>query len=477
MARGYFIRQGDKTTCGGHVLEGDNGWLSHGAPLAREGDQVSCGEDGEVYQIAGGVANFLLNGRRGAGTLDSVSTCPCQANLIPGIAGMVYDKEEAPAARRSMPDAAQARAPEPADFRNSHRLAPSLSNSHADSADPRPPAPEPGFHIVEKSTRREALLSSLLAGMSPAAQRKFHSLNPGSDLIKAGSLIVLSDPNNHQCTREEALLMSAATSANQILESLSADEADFMMRHRDEIATFLSHGSTALGVSEAMMSNHLKRLDSLLKNLESLHQRTFHKYGHLQVPEFFAERKILFGQLNSHLNGLTTKMVGISDHQNLKRALGISSRSLVHHWTKAGTAGRIPGYTEHLSGVAKASKILAVGGWIGTGVGGAASYLKVQEVCRTGTAEACAKIKLTETGSFTGAWVGGITGAAIGARFSGAVAATICVGLGPPTGGAVTLACGLVVVGSGAMAGGLIGGYAGEATGEATGEVIYRSTR
>jgi len=267
--------------------------------------------------------------------------------------------------------------------------------------------------------------------------------------------------------------MTAATRANQALQSLSPEEADFMMEHREEIATFLSHGSTAVGVAEAMTAKHLINLESLIKEIELLHQRNFQKYGHLQAPEFFAERKRLFAQLDFHLNKLTSKGTGISDHPSLKRALGISSRSLVHHWTKAGGVEQIPGYTDHLSGVAKASKILAMGGWIGTGVGGTASYLKVQEVCAIGTKEECEKIKFTETGSFTGTWAGGFTGGAIGARFSGAIAATVCVGLGPATAGAATLACGLVVVGSGALVGGLIGGYAGEEAGE----VIYRYTR
>lgn len=476
MGMGYFIRQGDKTTCGGLVLEGDTGWICDGAPLACEGHRVSCGEDGESYTIAGGVDHFGLNGRRAAGSLDSFSTCPCNASLIASRAGMAYGSNRTPAASRSTPSpAAQPRVQalhnvesantRPSGFSSARLSAQSPALDHVPQ--------EPGFYIVEKSVSREQLQASLLSGMSPAARSKFHSLNPGSDLIKAGSLIVLSDPNNYQCAREEALLMSAATSANQTLDSLSAEEADFMMRHRDEIATFLGHGSTAGGVAEVMMARHLKNVGSLLKDIERLHLHTFQKYGHLKASDFFAERKHLFKQLDFHLNGLTARGIGIPDHPSLKRALGISSQSLVHHWTKAGAAGAIPGYSDHLSGVAKASKIIALGGWIGTGVGGTASYLEVQEVCATESSEACEKVKFTETGSFTGSWVGGIAGGAIGARVSGAVAGAVCVGLGPVSAGAVTLGCGLVVVGAGALVGGFIGGYAGEEAGE----LIYRANR
>ncbi len=55
------------------------------------------------------------------------------------------------------------------------------------------------------------------------------------------------------------------------------------------------------------------------------------------------------------------------NYPKLKNALGISSRSLVHHWSKAGTPGSIPGYFTHIDSVAKASKYINAGVWIGIG--------------------------------------------------------------------------------------------------------------
>jgi uncharacterized Zn-binding protein involved in type VI secretion len=82
MGIGHFIRMGDKTTCGGEVLEGDTSFILDGQPRASEGDRVSCGVDGETYTIVGGVSYFLGNGRLAAGSLDSFSSCPCEAGLI-----------------------------------------------------------------------------------------------------------------------------------------------------------------------------------------------------------------------------------------------------------------------------------------------------------------------------------------------------------------------------------------------------------
>lgn len=59
MAVGYFIRRGDKTTCGGVVLDGHPSFRLHGIPVAREGDPVTCGKDGKRYVIAGGIQHFM----------------------------------------------------------------------------------------------------------------------------------------------------------------------------------------------------------------------------------------------------------------------------------------------------------------------------------------------------------------------------------------------------------------------------------
>ncbi|EJF7713407.1 TPA: DUF4225 domain-containing protein [Providencia rettgeri] len=98
MAIGYFLRVGDKTTCGGQILTGDNTFIFYGASAAREGDMVTCGKHSGTYQILGGISNVWGNGRRMAGTLDSFSSCPCKSRLINSI-NDCYSKEEQPSPR------------------------------------------------------------------------------------------------------------------------------------------------------------------------------------------------------------------------------------------------------------------------------------------------------------------------------------------------------------------------------------------
>ncbi|WP_416364530.1 hypothetical protein [Pseudomonas sp. NFX183] len=214
-----------------------------------------------------------------------------------------------------------------------------------------------------------------------------------------------------------------------------------------------------------MVENHLTRTKSVLVDLEKLHVKTFQAQGNLQGAEFFAKRQKLLTQLDNSLGPLVRKGVGIADHPKLKKALGISSRSLVHHWSKAGVSGGIPGYATHIQSVARASQYMKVGGFVGIGLGGAASALKVKETCRVGSRDECQQVKFTESGAF----VGMVTGGVVGAMGSGA----ICVGIGVATVGVGGAVCAVVVAGLGSA----VGGNAFSKVGETIGEVVYKVVR
>ena len=91
MRLGYFIRLGDKTSCGGTVLGGERKVTLLGVPRSREGDRVSCGKSTGEFHIVGGVDQLKSNGRRVAGSLDSTSSCQCNALLIPSSFSTQYE--------------------------------------------------------------------------------------------------------------------------------------------------------------------------------------------------------------------------------------------------------------------------------------------------------------------------------------------------------------------------------------------------
>jgi len=113
LAKGYFIRKGDKTSCGGEVLEADTRIMMFGFAHARAGDPVSCGKDNKTYEIMGGVSFMNSHGRLVAGTLDSVSSCPCKATLKPSLFDASYVGKELPAPRTAKAAAQPAPPPAP----------------------------------------------------------------------------------------------------------------------------------------------------------------------------------------------------------------------------------------------------------------------------------------------------------------------------------------------------------------------------
>lgn len=464
MNEGYFIGQGDKTTCGGEVLDGDGRINLYGLLHACEGDRVTCGKDGETYRIVGGISYMNSHGRLMAGTLDSYSDCPCRAGLIPSVFSAKYKSQST-----------TTRTAEPSRSLGANSQAASATNAYTPSNKPAPTVlngmqgQEPGFYIVPNSMSRDALEATLFPAPDPAVMRKFRALNPATATVKAGSLFVLSDPNNTACTYQEAQLMQAAQQVDASLDALTPDEADFLHRHGAEIAGFIGHTSTWLGVSAVVMENHLTNLRNTLQAIERLHQESYRQNGHLKSLQFFTERQRLLAQLDAHLLN-STRLRGqttLGDHPKLKTTLGISSRSLVHHWDKAGAPGQIPGYSAHVEAVSRATRYMKVGGYIGIGIGGVASLLAIEQVCNGDSGAACEKVKLTEAGKF------GLStsfGAASGWA-SSIAGGPICVALGVTTGiGGVV--CVAAIVGSSAWVGTTVGGKAGEYIGGKVYEAI-----
>lgn len=93
MAKGYYLVQGDITTCGGGIVEGASDHRLFGKAVARDRDKVTCGKHPGTYMIAGGIQNDTIHGRMMAGTLDSISSCPCNAHFIPSMMHDTYEKE------------------------------------------------------------------------------------------------------------------------------------------------------------------------------------------------------------------------------------------------------------------------------------------------------------------------------------------------------------------------------------------------
>lgn len=457
MSTGMYLRAGDETSCGGVILEGYLDWLVDGRPVARDGDAVTCGRNpGKSYTIMGGVWFTMLDGRPAAGTLDSISSCPCEATLIPSVFHFSYQHNAAPARSpiNGLPELAAILKPQ--EQRRRHEPFPFGQVGPLPISDLE--QLEPGFHVVTKSTAYGALEAELFASPTSEVLRRFRALNPYRGQVKAGELMVLSDPNNKRCTYEESLLSDLSANVRAQLADVPAETADFVADNHQSIQDFLAYGSMTVGVGEAMIAQHMKVIEGILKEIEQLHVKAYQTKDGFKSLEFRAHRQHLFTRFNSQLTQLTRRAIGLPDHPKLKTALGISTRSLAHHWSKAGAPGQIPGYATHYAGVLKAGEYIKKAGYVGIGLGGTASYLKVKEICREGETEACKRVRVTESAAFLGSVGGGIYGGTVGAGLMGG----LCILLGAPTAGLVTAGCAIVGAGTGAYSLTKVGGGGAE---------------
>lgn len=55
--QGFLLSPGDRTSCGGYILENTGLPRIRGINIACEGDEYICGLDGQRYKIEGGVPN------------------------------------------------------------------------------------------------------------------------------------------------------------------------------------------------------------------------------------------------------------------------------------------------------------------------------------------------------------------------------------------------------------------------------------
>ncbi len=451
---------GDVTTTGAVCIATGASYIDNDRMVLREGDRTTpcplCDQEGTVAE---GVEFAISDGRRVA--MDgALVLCGCS----PGSNRVVAPLHQAPPSRQPIQQRANTRVAESAAVASPERFSQPVISA-------LPGTLEPGFYIVPRRMSFAQVLLQLAEHDATLPISRLQRLNPTFEQgFKAGEIFVIGDPDNGDaCTREEGQLMAAAQHARRALDVLDFAEADFMMEHQAEIAGLLSNASQSMGVGKDMLDQGLKQVSSTLTRIEQLHQREFMRHGHLNSPGFFAERRQLLQQLDGQLKAaFLNKQLNLGSYERLKKSLNISTKSLVHHWSKAGGPGQIPGYATHLDKVTRLSKYLKYGGYAAVGLGGTSSYMKVQEVCRAGETEACKKIRMIETGSFAGS-LGLSTLVSTGAGLS---VGTLCAAFAVGTAGIGAPVCGILLVGTG----GLAGGFVGEKMGETAGEFIYEAT-
>ncbi|MCH9298073.1 PAAR domain-containing protein [Pantoea allii] len=237
MATGHFLRIGDKTTCGGSILSGSPHHSFGGIATARNGDSVSCGKDGKVYHIAGGIPNYFIRGVAAAGTLNSRSTCPCNARFISSFPNASYWLEEAKpfkAAPVAVPLVAAAPSPEPTKVAEPEQHAQAAKKKVEAKREPV----DAGFCVLPFGAETGAYETWLFESEPPAGTRElYRSLNGAGKEYKAGSIMLVVDPEK-QVSNQIEHMKAAKQRIDNALEPLTHKEANFLHNHYATIANF-----------------------------------------------------------------------------------------------------------------------------------------------------------------------------------------------------------------------------------------------
>ncbi|TBL87354.1 PAAR domain-containing protein [Hafnia alvei] len=452
--KGYFIRVGDKTSCGGTVRGGNPNYNMHGRVASRHGDLVTCGKDGKTYRIIGGIPGMLDNNVQLAGTLDSISSCPCRAKLLSSLSSATYEKTSRAEAR--MAAAPQSEAPtQYAQAAKSHSqplIAPEASSHEPVDA---------GFCVLPLPSSVNSYEQFLFVSPPEGTKELYRSLN-GSGDVKAGSILLLVDPLK-QDPEQIAHLKAAKDRVDAALAPLTNEEANFLHKHYATIANFSSFADKGIGLAADPVGKYFENIEKILKEIQDTYKNTYLTRGALIGEQFYVKRSQLFKQLDSVLKvGFLNKGMKLGEYTKIKSALGLSTSSITHKWNTSGVSD-IDGYAVHIERAAKYVKAMKYSGYAGIGFSALHSANEINEACSIGRESECTKKKYTEIGSFVGG-----TSLGIGAGY---LAAPLCVAIGVGTAGLGGLAC-LVIAGGTA---GYLGSELGSSGGELLGDKVYET--
>ncbi|WP_332846002.1 hypothetical protein [Pseudomonas lactucae] len=296
-------------------------------------------------------------------------------------------------------------------------------------------------YINDRTTDYHSLKSRLMGGGSSRERSDHfdvlnHHLRRG--LVTPGQLIIVPDAYSVTCSMEEAWLVRQAQAIRRELDNAAGTQ---VVNDYDLLQSLLGYSSLGIGSATSAWSRHLNEVAHTLEEIERLHQRL--REGGLDREAFFRQRKVLFGLLDTQMQGAARFGTGLRGNQALKKVLGISTKSYLHK-------GEIAGYAQRMRAIAQTSKWLGKGTYVGLAMDVGVAGLEIKEACVEGREAQCRRAKYVETGKL----VAGVAGAYGGGKFGAKFASRVC-----------TILLGVAAKGNGALACAVIGGAAGGYTG------------
>ncbi|TDV59405.1 hypothetical protein [Pseudomonas sp. LP_7_YM] len=320
---------------------------------------------------------------------------------------------------------------------------------------------QPFSFVNERMQTYQAIKASLPLGRRLAEKFDVVNAHIRNNVVVAGELVIIGDDSTAACTAEEAELMRLAAVTHQTLVDNDAGGDDFIVANHEFLTRLIS--TTSIGVDMALdgWEKHLENVKKTLESIDVLHKQYLTSGTVIERNLFYTKRRQLFDQLDKLLKGFLKFGTGLRNTGSIKQMLGISTKSYLH-------TGEIRNYAEKLAGVARASKLIKRGAYVGIVLDTASTAIDIKTACSTGREDECTKAKYVEGGKL----VGSLSGAAFLGSLSTVAATLLCVTVLGLTTGPGALACGVITGATMGWAGGEAGSYAGENIGDYLYETI-----
>jgi hypothetical protein len=323
----------------------------------------------------------------------------------------------------------------------------------------KPSGIAPGYCIAQQPGPLAYQANYLFGGKPSKAADYFLQLNADTPIVQPGQMLIVADPRNPNQAMQLTMLMQAKTRTSKAVQAGGGDFSAFLHRNYAAIAAFTNYGDTVVGLASDAGERYFGQIKNILVDIEKTYQNQFRMSGALIGTQFQVERARLFGTLKPLLNRLTRAQLNMKEYAQIKHALGLSSKSLVHEWSTAGV-GAIKGYSNYIDSASRAAKFMKTGGWVGIGLSGLNTTNDVYNACTSGREQECTKIAVKGYSNFAASTAAGIWGGEGGALLATGACSIV---LGASTFGAGILACGIVGAALGGAAGNWGGGVAADA--------------
>lgn len=313
----------------------------------------------------------------------------------------------------------------------------------------------PGYCVVQQPGPLDFQARLLFNNANSEAARYFMYLNRDTRWVKPGQILIVADPANTSRSYQLNHLIMAKQKVTAAIATMDGSVAAFLHKNYQHIAALTSWGDKVAGTAGDAGERYFRQIESILVRIEQTYQNQFRAQGTLIGEQFYVERNALFAQLKPLLKGIGRLSLNIDRYDSIKRALGLSTRSIIHEWSTVGV-GTIPGYASYIIRSAKAASFMKAGGWVALGFSFMNTTNDVYQACTAGRESECAKVAIEKYSNFGG----GVAGAALGAS----LATPVCLALGVPTAGIGTIICGVIIGAAGSAGGSIAGGYIGQIT-------------